>query len=50
MPLGGPLARLQGRPATPKSPEGQRTHHRASLRLAYRAGPASDILLCAPGP
>jgi len=21
-----------------------------SLRLAYRAGPASDILLCAPGP
>jgi len=26
------------------------TRPAASLRLAYRAGPASDILRCAPGP
>ena len=28
----------------------KRRRDEASLRLAYRAGPASDILCCAPGP
>jgi hypothetical protein len=34
----------------PQSVQHRGARGRASLRLAYRAGPASDILRCAPGP